>query len=484
VLHRRNKLMIVITAAASVFGALSLMLMKSQFKIIVTILAASIIMCGLNTIIYKTKKLTSAIMYLVSIELMIVTYIMFTASESITIFMFLYYNVAVVTLYHDHKPIILSGILNLVFNHYFAIQLKQAMPEIMANETIASLNVIMFIVICILAAQNLIGKRMRKEAEESKKLTFEAKNKIESLLQEIKQSVNTLASFNSKLQENIGGATTISQEVSKAFGEIAVGVQSQSDTVMKIDEAMKKSDSYLESLMNASSNTKKLSDKTLVATEQGSINVANLSKQIENVGSIVAETVGLTDDLSGQTKEINSILGTLNSIAEQTNLLALNANIEAARAGEAGRGFAVVADEIRKLADNSKKFTENIRIILNSIGGKIHDAASKAVSGQEAANLSMNLVANTEESFKEIVSNSERVVKQVNGVNIMINKLSDSSNQISHSVSSISSVIEESSVSIEEVLASVGEQNKKIKDIARGFDELEILVVSLEKLTN
>ncbi len=58
------------------------------------------------------------------------------------------------------------------------------------------------------------------------------------------------------------------------------------------------------------------------------------------------------------------IMEIINKIAEQTNLLALDAAIKAVRLGGQGRGFAVVADEVCKLADDVKKFADNINVTI------------------------------------------------------------------------------------------------------------------------
>src|SRR3546814_11199663 len=60
-------------------------------------------------------------------------------------------------------------------------------------------------------------------------------------------------------------------------------------------------------------------------------------------------------------EQLQQVSQSIEQIAKTTNMLALNAAIEAERTGDAGRTFAVVAAEVKKLAQNTRGATDEIR---------------------------------------------------------------------------------------------------------------------------
>ena len=127
------------------------------------------------------------------------------------------------------------------------------------------------------------------------------------------------------------------------------------------------------------------------------------------------------DDVSRHMNKAFALLDDVSGIANQTNLLALNAAIEAARAGEAGRGFAVVADEVRKLSQNSNRFSEEIGSVVRRAQDDI-DGAKSLMSGMASRDMNSTIEAKTrvDSMLDAIESYNQRVdekLSQITGIN-------------------------------------------------------------------
>ncbi len=111
-----------------------------------------------------------------------------------------------------------------------------------------------------------------------------------------------------------------------------------------------------------------------------------------------------------EVEETDKILKFVQNVTKQTKLLGFNATIEAARAGEFGKGFGVVAEEVKKLAQNSEQFNEQIKQILFNIKQHIQDI------NQYQGDLSHVSIAQ-EAASKEVATAMQQLVEQMEDVN-------------------------------------------------------------------
>lgn len=267
--------------------------------------------------------------------------------------------------------------------------------------------------------------------------------------------------------EGITEAYELTQTINTSMQDIAVGVRTVVDAIIKQTEETNLIQESINKTYTQTNEISNLMGEIEVALNTGTEGMSDLSGSVESALTGAAEMEEAANLLRTKTGEARGIVDVILNISSQTNLLALNASIEAARAGEAGKGFAVVADEIRNLSEQTRQETENITAILSEL---LTDANLVSEKVQHNAALSANqreYGENVNEQFDVIKERISSLAHSVHVVEKRMNELKEANEIIVDSVSTLSASSEEINASIDEACV----MTEKNVEIVREFTE-------------
>ncbi|TRW28714.1 methyl-accepting chemotaxis protein [Criibacterium bergeronii] len=306
------------------------------------------------------------------------------------------------------------------------------------------------------------------------------KTKLSDVIRNISEHSQNTAATAQQLTATAQSTSDSANEVEIAVNNIAQGATSQAEDTQSAAESINKSGNELKkmlSIIKTLENSVKLIDDK---KNEGNTSIKELIEATNESSKYVQRISGIIMKTSNSAEEISKASEMIESISDRTNLLALNAAIEAARAGEAGRGFSVVAEEIRKLAEQSAGFTEEIRKVIEDLKTKSDAAVSEIDVVGEIVQRQIKKLEETSSKFGEIA-------KEVDNSKSIVRKLDDSSKNIENEndnvtkvVQNLSAIAQENAATTQEASASVDTQTQSISEISKASENLAQIAMDLQ----
>ena len=472
VIDKKNKILCIALAASIILRCIVNSFFNVPFESILLLGGGGLLITGIISLIVWKSRYSIAVMFGMVGVFSGISILCMSLFPCVSNFFMFVFAIFMIIIYEDIRPISMQCIISSACMLYYYLNYQDRLANSWSTDSIVLIILYIVCGIFVFAALCHLSKKSFQELQKSMEESIKAKEKSDELLSEIKRSVNLLSDANVRITDSIDTTSSISKQIELACEDATQRTVEEVTAVNKIKELIQSGVNKMTEVSNASIEMNKSTVSTDEVVLKGKDNVVTLLENIISLDKNAENVVYSIESLSKDNGKIVEILETLNDITTQTNLLSLNASIEAARAGESGKGFAVVAEEIRKLAENSKAFTDEINSILQGISNQTERVSDEIRNQQKSIEMCSEHTNSVKELFENINLNTQTILSQAKNMEVQSVELDKIFKTTLDDINHINTNVESTAAITEEITASVINLHENIEIVVGGYTDI------------
>lgn len=399
-------------------------------------------------------------------------------SSGVMISFYIYPLIIATIVYHDSKleRLLFYIVLATTFIRMIAWVIS---GQLLSGDTISLISLIVHLEIIIVL--HIISK-LSGIFMEDMLCSVQDEQKIQEIMLkevlDISENVQQAVSDTNELIEHLKNDASL---VHNSIEDISGRTQNNFDSVEQQNQMTKRINQDIEDTAENAKIMVEVATKSSNLLEENMTVINSIQKEADHINETNGRVAESMEDLQKKAKEVHNITEAIFSISSQTNLLALNASIESARAGEAGKGFAVVANQIRSLAEDTRRFTEQIANIVEELNENALESTDIVQQSIEAMKAQNEKVAEVSDGFRGVQKHIITLTERVENINEKIENLVYSNNTIIENINQLSdssAVVSKSAKEVEVLSLQNQTEAEHVKDL---LGKMKVLVQQLEK---
>lgn len=310
-------------------------------------------------------------------------------------------------------------------------------------------------------------------------LLFQQRNQ---LIEKVTRNADEMNKAADMLSTIIHHTDEAAQQVAIATVQVASAAQEQAASASEMSVSVDRMGETIDQVVAIATQGSQTMGQAAKVAHAGTSTIAASIESISGIKQKVDLSAEKINAMNKVSTRVGNIMGTIAEIAYQTNLLALNAAMEAARAGENGRGFAVVAEEVRKLAQDSATFTQEVNHLVKDIQQSTSQAVATMSDSTTQVAAGVSLAQEASQALQQIVIAVDAVTQQVDQISISMQDLTKHSRGLMPAIDQIANASQENSISAQTMSIAAQQTRAEMREISISAETLRSLAGSLNQL--